>query len=157
MPDDHGGQQDREVQQILRRLDAERARLGRQPAQPFAEDIGDTKAQARWVSEGHRSPGHAIWAAMKSTAIPIHWSHVHGWLRQSEDLETIALPRPLLELDPVELTVGVARYRPPNEPWTRYVVLFTTVHPDSHVAFPPDDDVGYTIDPPSVRTDRFGR
>jgi hypothetical protein len=37
------------------------------------------------------------------------------------------------------------------------VVLFTAVLADRHVPFPPDNDVGYTIDPPSYRTDRLGR
>jgi hypothetical protein len=151
---DHGSdQQAAEAQQILRRLNVARRGLGRRPAEPFAGEIGDTMAQARWVSTG-RSPGHAIWAAMQYTAIAIHWSHVHGWLREAEDLDQIALPRPLVELDPLELSLGVAHYRPEGEPWTRYVVMFVSVHDDRHAPFAADNDVGYTVDPPPIRVDR---
>jgi hypothetical protein len=157
MADGGGDQQAADVRQVLRRLNAARARVGHAPIAPFAGEIGDTEGQARWVSAGHRSPGHAIWAAMRYAAVAIHWSHVHGWLRYAEDLDQIELPAPLLTLDDVELTVGVARYRPENEPWTRYLVMFVSIHPDSHVAFPPDNDVGYTIDPPPNHQDRAGR
>jgi len=157
MTDGGREQQAADGRQILRRLNAARARLGHAPIAPFAGEIGDTEGQARWVSAGHRSPGHGIWAAMRYAAVAIHWSHVHGWLRYAGDLDQIELPAPLLTLDAVELTVGVARYRPENEPWTRYLVMFVSIHPDGHAVFPPDNDVGYTIDPPSIRMDRVGR
>jgi hypothetical protein len=153
MADGGGDQQAADMRHILRQLNAARARLGHSPIAPFAAEIGDTEAQARWLTAGHRSPGHAIWAAMRYAALAIHWSHVHGWLRTSADMDEIELPAPLLTLDDVELTVGVARYRPENEPWTRYVIMFVSIHPNGHAAFPPDNDVGYTVDPPSIRAD----
>jgi hypothetical protein len=117
-----------EITRIVYRLNRLRAARGLGPVTDFSPGLGTTMEEARFLTEGHRTPGLAISDAAEYSARNMRLAHVHGWIAEADSLDNVLIPRPLIELPTVELAVGVAHYRRRGEPWTEFVVLFVMPH-----------------------------
>jgi len=117
-----------EIARIVGRLNHMRAARGLGPVTDFSPGLGNTREEARFLTEGHRSPRLAISSAAEDSARDMRLAHVHGWIAEAASLDDVLIPRPLIELPTVELAVGVAHHRRRREPWTEFVVLFVMPH-----------------------------
>ena len=67
-----------------------------------------------------------------------HQASVQGAYRMGNALEFVALPRELLEAEPLRPAIAVTHVNVPEAAWGQHVVLFATVQPSrrNHAAAP---------------------
>jgi hypothetical protein len=123
----------RDVERVVERLTALRARQGRPAAHRLTSAEPDIAAAARRVAAEGRDPTDALNDALETTAERTHGS-VRGWWVDAAKLDELELPAELLQAPTLNLAIAVTHYRREGEPWTRYVVVLVVATPQQTLA-----------------------
>jgi hypothetical protein len=118
-------ERDADVPRVVAQLTRLRQNAGHDAPRILGELGPSADQELRKLRDG-RSPRGALESVMQLVA-ESHPGGVHGWIVEFTSVEAMELPPELLRAPLLRVAVAVAPYKPPREPWTRFVAVFVAL------------------------------
>ncbi len=115
------------VRTIVEKVNCQRAEKGVAPVVWF-NPPKDAGARATAALEAGRDPSEVSSELMRETVEVLN-KEVSGWVLHENDLEDVRIPEEVITRPSLAIAVVLGRHRPPDHPWTRYIVLLVTADP----------------------------
>jgi hypothetical protein len=117
------GELSRAEKRLIDRLNAARAQKGVANAQWMVPPPGANERIGQMLGKGQETPAEALRYLLNETQKTVK-RPLAGWVVETNSVDDITFPDPMLSRAPVDLVVSIAHYHPRGEPWSRYVVMF---------------------------------